>query len=84
VEIAFKDGVGYDSAKLIESARGLVGVREQFSPFTADFVFRLVSYPDTEHYPEMLTWGRSQSMMTLLQVPAPNFWRPPRHDRPGR
>jgi imidazolonepropionase-like amidohydrolase len=25
VEIVFKDGVGYDSAKLIESARGLVG-----------------------------------------------------------
>jgi imidazolonepropionase-like amidohydrolase len=27
VEIVFKDGVGYDSAKLIESARGLVGIR---------------------------------------------------------
>jgi imidazolonepropionase-like amidohydrolase len=27
VEIVFKDGVGYDSAKLIESARGLVGSR---------------------------------------------------------
>lgn len=27
VEIAFKDGVGYDSAKLIESVRGLVGSR---------------------------------------------------------
>ncbi len=27
VEIVFKDGVGYDSAKLIESARGLVGLR---------------------------------------------------------
>jgi imidazolonepropionase-like amidohydrolase len=26
-EIVFKDGVGYDSAKLIESVRGLVGVR---------------------------------------------------------
>jgi len=27
VEIVFKDGVGYDSAKLIESARGAVGLR---------------------------------------------------------
>jgi hypothetical protein len=27
VEIVFKDGVGYDSAKLIESTRGLVGLR---------------------------------------------------------
>ena len=27
VEIVFKDGIGYDSAKLIESARGLVGSR---------------------------------------------------------
>ncbi|HEX6503451.1 MAG TPA: amidohydrolase family protein [Terriglobales bacterium] len=27
VEIVFKDGVGYDSAKLIESVKGLVGVR---------------------------------------------------------
>ena len=27
VEIVFKDGVGYDSAKLIESARGVVGSR---------------------------------------------------------
>jgi imidazolonepropionase-like amidohydrolase len=27
VEIVFKDGVGYDSAKLIEFARGLVGLR---------------------------------------------------------
>ena len=27
VEIVFKDGVGYDSAKLIDSARGLVGIR---------------------------------------------------------
>jgi imidazolonepropionase-like amidohydrolase len=27
VEIVFKDGVGYDSAKLIESARGQVGLR---------------------------------------------------------
>jgi len=27
VEIVFKDGVGYDSAKLIDSVRGLVGVR---------------------------------------------------------
>jgi len=27
VEIVFKDGVGYDSAKLIESAKGLVGLR---------------------------------------------------------
>jgi imidazolonepropionase-like amidohydrolase len=27
VEIVFKDGVGYDSAKLIESARGTVGLR---------------------------------------------------------
>ena len=27
VEIVFKDGVGYDSAKLIESVRGLVGAR---------------------------------------------------------
>jgi len=27
VEIAFKDGVGYDSEKLIQSAPGLVGIR---------------------------------------------------------
>ena len=27
VEIVFKDGIGYDSAKLIESVRGLVGIR---------------------------------------------------------
>ena len=27
VEIVFKDGVGYDSAKLIESAKGMVGLR---------------------------------------------------------
>jgi imidazolonepropionase-like amidohydrolase len=27
VEIVFKDGVGYDSGKLIESARGVVGSR---------------------------------------------------------
>src|SRR5581483_3859551 len=27
VELVFKDGVGYDSAKLIESVRGLVGIR---------------------------------------------------------
>jgi hypothetical protein len=27
VEIVFKDGIGYDSAKLIESVRGLVGSR---------------------------------------------------------
>jgi imidazolonepropionase-like amidohydrolase len=27
VELVFKDGIGYDSAKLIESARGLVGLR---------------------------------------------------------
>jgi len=27
VEIVFKDGVGYDSAKLIDSVRGLVGSR---------------------------------------------------------
>ena len=27
VEIVFKDGIGYDSAKLIESARGMVGLR---------------------------------------------------------
>ena len=27
VETVFKDGVGYDSAKLIESMRGLVGIR---------------------------------------------------------
>ena len=27
VEIVFKDGVGYDSAKLIESVRGMVGSR---------------------------------------------------------
>jgi hypothetical protein len=27
VEIVFKDGVGFDSAKLIESVRGLVGLR---------------------------------------------------------
>jgi imidazolonepropionase-like amidohydrolase len=27
VDIVFKDGVGYDSAKLIESVRGLVGLR---------------------------------------------------------
>lgn len=28
VEIVSKDGVGYDSAKLIDSVRGLVGLRE--------------------------------------------------------
>ncbi|HJX95989.1 MAG TPA: amidohydrolase family protein, partial [Candidatus Acidoferrum sp.] len=27
VEIVFKDGVGYDSAKLIDSAKGMVGLR---------------------------------------------------------
>jgi hypothetical protein len=27
VEMVFKDGIGYDSAKLIESVRGLVGLR---------------------------------------------------------
>ena len=27
VEIVFKDGIGYDSAKLIEAARGVVGSR---------------------------------------------------------
>lgn len=27
VETVFKDGVGYDSARLIESVRGLVGIR---------------------------------------------------------
>src|SRR5438045_9675454 len=27
VEIVFKDGIGYDSAKLIESVRGMVGMR---------------------------------------------------------
>jgi imidazolonepropionase-like amidohydrolase len=27
VEAVFKDGVGFDSAKLIESVRGLVGLR---------------------------------------------------------
>jgi hypothetical protein len=27
VEIVFKDGVGYDSAKLFTSAKGLVGLR---------------------------------------------------------
>jgi hypothetical protein len=27
VEIVFKDGVGYDSAKLIEAVRGVVGIR---------------------------------------------------------
>ena len=27
VEVVFKDGVGYDSAKLIASVRGLVGLR---------------------------------------------------------
>jgi imidazolonepropionase-like amidohydrolase len=27
VEIVFKEGIGYDSAKLIESVRGLVGIR---------------------------------------------------------
>jgi imidazolonepropionase-like amidohydrolase len=27
VEIVFKDGVGYDPAKLVESVRGLVGMR---------------------------------------------------------
>ncbi len=26
VEIVFKDGVGYDSAKLIESVRGAIGL----------------------------------------------------------
>jgi hypothetical protein len=27
VELVFKDGVGYDSPKLIDSVRGLVGIR---------------------------------------------------------
>ncbi|HXY51383.1 MAG TPA: hypothetical protein VEI01_18175, partial [Terriglobales bacterium] len=27
VEVVFKDGVGYDSARLMESVRGLVGLR---------------------------------------------------------
>jgi imidazolonepropionase-like amidohydrolase len=27
VEIVFKDGVGYDSAKLIQSVQGMVGMR---------------------------------------------------------
>jgi len=27
VETVFKEGIGYDSAKLIESVRGLVGIR---------------------------------------------------------
>jgi hypothetical protein len=27
VTVVFKDGVGYDSAKLIEACRGLVGIR---------------------------------------------------------
>jgi imidazolonepropionase-like amidohydrolase len=27
IEIVFKDGIGYDSAKLIDSVRGLVGIR---------------------------------------------------------
>jgi hypothetical protein len=27
VEIVFKDGVGYDSRKLVESVRGQVGIR---------------------------------------------------------
>ncbi len=27
VTLVFKDGIGYDSAKLIESTKGLVGVR---------------------------------------------------------
>jgi len=27
VELVFKDGVGYDSRKLIESVRGQVGIR---------------------------------------------------------
>ena len=27
VELVFKDGVGFDSAKLIDSVRGLVGIR---------------------------------------------------------
>ena len=27
VELVFKDGVGYDSAKLIDSVKGLVGLR---------------------------------------------------------
>jgi imidazolonepropionase-like amidohydrolase len=27
VEIVFKDGIGYDSAKLIESVRGMAGSR---------------------------------------------------------
>jgi hypothetical protein len=27
VELVFKDGIGYDSAKLIESVRGTVGLR---------------------------------------------------------
>src|SRR2546426_1181982 len=35
VEIVFKDGVGYDSEKLIQSVQGLVGIREQASNQTA-------------------------------------------------
>ncbi len=27
VEIVFKDGIGYDSQKLIDSVKGLVGIR---------------------------------------------------------
>jgi len=27
VEIVFKDGVGYDSQKLVDSVQGLVGIR---------------------------------------------------------
>ena len=27
IEIVFKDGVGYDSEKLIQSVQGLVGIR---------------------------------------------------------
>jgi hypothetical protein len=27
VEIVFKDGIGYDSRKLVESVRGQVGIR---------------------------------------------------------
>jgi hypothetical protein len=27
VEMVFKDGIGYDSAKLVESVRGMVGLR---------------------------------------------------------
>jgi len=39
VEIVFKNGVGYDSAKLIESVRGMVGLRWRWKAGTCRTAF---------------------------------------------